>query len=80
MGTEEYLLGVDLFSLGCIFAELYTGRPLFGGCKDNVEVLQKYYSIFGSLQQNNVEHIYLKYPRYEEYKHINNKAGLPLSA
>lgn len=31
MGQPRYALGLDLWSVGCIFAELYSSRPLFDG-------------------------------------------------
>jgi serine/threonine protein kinase len=29
LGSEDYLLGVDMWSMGCIFAEFYTLKPVF---------------------------------------------------
>jgi serine/threonine protein kinase len=29
LGSDDYLLGVDIWSMGCIFAEFYTGKPVF---------------------------------------------------
>lgn len=31
MGAKDYGIGVDIWSLGCIFAQLFTGKPLFQG-------------------------------------------------
>lgn len=31
MGAKDYGIGVDIWSLGCIFAQLFTGRPPFQG-------------------------------------------------
>ncbi|MFN9938910.1 MAG: protein kinase domain-containing protein [bacterium] len=31
LGQKPYSLGVDLWSTGCIFAEMVTRRPLFAG-------------------------------------------------
>jgi len=29
LGSEDYLLGVDIWSVGCIFAEFFTLKPVF---------------------------------------------------
>jgi len=34
LGSTHYGLGVDIWSLGCIFAELYSGEPLFQGISE----------------------------------------------
>ena len=34
MGNRRYSTPVDVWSIGCIFAEMHTGRPLFPGAKD----------------------------------------------
>ncbi len=31
LGTTSYSTAVDIWSAGCIFAEMITGRPLFAG-------------------------------------------------
>ena len=31
LGSNKYTKGVDMWSMGCILAELYTGEPLFPG-------------------------------------------------
>ena len=38
LGSEDYFLGVDMWSIGCIFAELFSKRPVFM-CKSEDEVL-----------------------------------------
>lgn len=34
MGSRKYGTPVDVWSIGCIFAEMYNGRPLFPGTTD----------------------------------------------
>ena len=34
MGSKKYSTSVDMWSVGCIFAEMITGRPLFPGTSD----------------------------------------------
>jgi serine/threonine protein kinase len=51
LGTTTYDMSVDVWSLGCIFAELWTGKPLFRGSTD----LQQLSLIFGCLGAPTVE-------------------------
>lgn len=30
-GSEKYTKSVDMWSVGCILAEMFTGKPLFAG-------------------------------------------------
>jgi cyclin-dependent kinase len=34
MGSRKYSTPVDVWSIGCIFAEMANGRPLFAGTSD----------------------------------------------
>jgi cyclin-dependent kinase 6 len=43
---SSYSSSVDIWSLGCIFAELYLKRPLFAG-KSDIDQLYKIYEIMG---------------------------------
>ncbi|MED6177035.1 Cyclin-dependent kinase F-1 [Stylosanthes scabra] len=47
-GSTDYGLGVDLWSLGCIFAELLTLKPLFPGTSD-VDQLSRIISVLGNI-------------------------------
>ena len=40
LGSEDYLLGVDMWSIGCIFAEFFTLNPIFAA-KDETEALDR---------------------------------------
>jgi cell division cycle 2-like len=46
LGTRIYDAAVDIWSLGCIFAELLTREPLFQG-KNEVDQLAKIFSLIG---------------------------------
>lgn len=47
LGSKKYSTPVDLWSCGCIFAELLTGRPLFPGSSDHDELNRIFkYDIF----------------------------------
>ncbi|KAL3525900.1 hypothetical protein ACH5RR_014272 [Cinchona calisaya] len=47
LGSTNYGLTVDLWSLGCVFAELFIGRPLLKG-RTEVEQLHKIFKLCGS--------------------------------
>ncbi|GER54721.1 cyclin-dependent kinase C_1 [Striga asiatica] len=47
LGTTKYGPAVDMWSVGCIFAELLNGKPVFPG-KDEPEQLNKIFDICGT--------------------------------
>ncbi len=47
LGTKLYSTGVDIWSLGCIYAELMMLRPLFCGDSE-IDQLYKIFRIFGT--------------------------------
>jgi len=40
MGSRKYSTPVDMWSVGCIFGEMASGRPLFPGTSDHDQVLR----------------------------------------
>ncbi|GAV63286.1 Pkinase domain-containing protein [Cephalotus follicularis] len=47
LGSTDYGVGVDLWSAGCILAELFTGKPIMPG-RTEVEQLHKIFKLCGS--------------------------------
>ncbi|EXJ82403.1 CMGC/CDK protein kinase [Capronia epimyces CBS 606.96] len=47
LGAEEYGFEIDVWSLGCIFAELLTKEPVFQG-KNEVDQLSKIFALLGT--------------------------------
>ncbi len=47
LGNEEYERSVDMWSIGCIFAEMVTGKPLFAG-NTETDQLKKIFQIRGT--------------------------------
>eukprot|EP01062_Namystynia_karyoxenos_P070198 TRINITY_DN65589_c0_g1_i1.p1 TRINITY_DN65589_c0_g1~~TRINITY_DN65589_c0_g1_i1.p1 ORF type:complete len:303 (+),score=115.69 TRINITY_DN65589_c0_g1_i1:119-1027(+) len=47
LGSIHYGCGVDMWSCGCIFAELATGKPLFAGKNDQDQLL-RVFKFFGT--------------------------------
>ncbi|KAM0938568.1 putative protein-serine/threonine kinase CMGC-CDK-CCRK family [Dioscorea sansibarensis] len=73
-GSTRYGIEIDLWALGCIFAELLSLKPLFPGTSD-IDQLAKVISVLGDL---NVE----SYPgcsKWPDYNKISfNKVGNPI--
>ncbi|XP_010556840.1 PREDICTED: probable serine/threonine-protein kinase At1g54610 [Tarenaya hassleriana] len=51
LGAVHYGIGVDLWSTGCIFGELYAGKPILPG-KTEVEQLHKIFKLCGSPKED----------------------------
>lgn len=51
LGSEDYLLGVDMWSLGCLFGELMQTKPVYF-CKSDHEVLDRAFRILGTPTQD----------------------------
>ncbi|KAM3760213.1 hypothetical protein ACB098_01G177200 [Castanea mollissima] len=49
-GSTDYGLEIDLWSLGCIFAELFTLEPIFPGTAD-IDQLSRIFSVLGNLTE-----------------------------
>jgi cell division cycle 2-like protein len=47
LGAEDYSFEIDVWSIGCIFAELLTREPLFQG-KNEVDELSKIFTLLGT--------------------------------
>ncbi|RPA73022.1 Pkinase-domain-containing protein [Ascobolus immersus RN42] len=47
LGSRTYTTSIDIWSAGCIMAEMYTGRPLFPGTT-NEDQLQKIFRLMGT--------------------------------
>jgi cyclin-dependent kinase len=47
LGSKNYLTTVDIWSIGCIFAEMVNGKPLFTGVSET-DQLKKIFRIRGT--------------------------------
>ena len=50
LGSKNYLTTVDIWSIGCIFAEMVNGKPLFTGVSET-DQLKKIFRIRGTLNE-----------------------------
>lgn len=78
-GSTNYGLEVDLWSLGCIFAELFTLEPLFPGSAD-IDQLSRIISVLGDLTEE-VWPDCAKLPDYRiiSFNKVKNPIGLEAS-
>lgn len=62
LGSRTYNTSIDIWSAGCIMAEMYTGRPLFPGTT-NEDQLQKIFRLMGTPSERTWPGI-SQYPEY----------------
>lgn len=73
LGSTRYSAPVDIWGVGCIFAEMCTGRPLFCGASDT-DQLMKIFKVMGTPTSTD-------WPLMRELPEYNNKyreSGIPL--
>jgi non-specific serine/threonine protein kinase len=63
LGSRMYSTSIDIWSAGCIMAEMYTGRPLFPGT-NNEDQLQKIFRLLGTPNEQSWPNI----SQFPEYK------------
>ena len=73
LGSEDYLLGVDMWSLGCLFGELMQTKPVFY-CKSDEEVLDKAFRILGTPSETHCPF----YAKLKRWKNFNDFRKYPV--
>ncbi|MCJ1409168.1 negative regulator of the PHO system [Ptychographa xylographoides] len=68
LGSRTYNTSIDIWSAGCIMAEMYTGRPLFPGTT-NEDELQKIFRLMGTPSERSWPGI-SQFPEYKSNFHI----------
>lgn len=68
LGSRTYTTSIDIWSSGCILAEMFTGRPLFPG-KTNDDQLVRIFKLLGTPNETS-------WPRVTEYPEW--KAAFPV--
>ena len=63
LGISNYAIGLDVWSLGCIFAELYLGKPLFIGDSE-IDQLFRIMQVFGTFNE-------LTLPGYKAFSYFD---------
>ena len=51
LGSKDYMTTIDIWSIGCIFAEMSTGKALFTGLNDTDQV-KKIFKILGTPKED----------------------------
>lgn len=65
MGSHTYSTSIDIWSCGCILAEMITGKPLFPG-SNNVEELKLIFNTLGTPSQTTWPSV-VSLPKYDPY-------------
>ena len=68
LGSRTYNTSIDVWSAGCIMAEMYTGRPLFPGTT-NEDQLQKIFRLMGTPSERSWPGI-SQLPEYKPNFHV----------
>lgn len=63
LGIHSYSIGVDIWSLGCIFGELFITKPMFKGDSE-IDQLFKIFQVLGTFNE-------LKLPGYRSYPYFD---------
>ncbi|CAE7425624.1 ASK1 [Symbiodinium natans] len=64
LGVTSFTTSVDLWSAGCVFAELILGQPLFTG-KDGIDQLVQIIKVLGTPSTQQLRAMNPNYPEYE---------------
>ncbi len=78
LGSEDYLLGVDIWSVGCIFAEFFTLKPVFQA-KNEHDALDKAFRILGYPTQTHSPHL-LALSKLRNFPTLTHYPVQPLAA
>ncbi|CAM0884449.1 unnamed protein product [Alopecurus aequalis] len=67
LGATHYSVGVDLWSVGCVFAELLLGEPIFPG-RTEVEQLHKVFKLCGTPSEDYWDKMKFPHPTFKPYE------------
>ena len=73
LGSEDYLLGVDMWSIGCLFGELMQCKPVFY-CKNDNEVLDRAFRLCGTPDKSHCA-FYYKLKKWNNFKFYKYEQG-----
>lgn len=80
LGSRNYNTTIDMWSAGCIMAEMYSGKPLFPG-KTNEDQLLRIFKLLGTPTEQTWPHV-SEYPEYKKTfpyyppNHLSTKLGM----
>ncbi|KAL2357266.1 putative cyclin-dependent protein kinase [Cryomyces antarcticus] len=76
LGSRTYNTSIDIWSAGCIMAEMYSGRPLFPGTT-NEDQLQKIFRLMGTPSERSWPGI-SQFPEYKANFHVYSTQDMRL--
>ncbi|KAK1927818.1 Pkinase-domain-containing protein [Papiliotrema laurentii] len=79
LGSRTYSTSIDIWSVGCIFAEMITGYPLFRG-RDNNDQLVQIMKIVGTPSENTLAQIKMNSPEIQLKTPLSKHAKQPFHA
>ncbi|KGB76674.1 CMGC/CDK/CDK5 protein kinase [Cryptococcus deuterogattii 99/473] len=79
LGSRTYSTSIDIWSVGCIFAEMITGYPLFRG-RDNADQLVQIMKIVGTPSDATIAQIKLNSPEIQIKSPLAKHAKQPFQA
>lgn len=74
LGSRTYSTSIDIWSVGCIMAEMYTGRPLFPGTQNEDQIL-RIFRIMGTPNEVTWPGI-TQFPEYKSNFHVYERQDL----
>lgn len=69
-GTQKYSTAIDMWSLGCIMAELLTKKVLFDG-QSEIQQMQKIWEVLGTPSEEN-------WPGHKQLRNMDKVCPRPL--
>lgn len=79
LGSRTYSTSIDIWSVGCIFAEMITGYPLFRG-RDNNDQLVQIMKIVGTPSDATLQQIKMNSPEIQLKQPLSKHPKQPLHA
>lgn len=79
LGSRTYSTSIDIWSVGCIFAEMITGYPLFRG-RDNNDQLVQIMKIVGTPSDATLQQIKMNSPEIQIKQPLSKHPKQPLHA
>merc|ERR1711964_183918 len=71
LGLEDYSTEVDMWSCGCVFAELFIKEPLFLGRRDS-EIIYKIFGVLGTPSEEKWPG-WTKLPNFKNFNYPSNR-------
>jgi serine/threonine protein kinase len=68
----------DMWSVGCILAELYNRRALFDGCRDGTDIMQEFFGVVGVPEPDETRHLSERASTFIHQGHRRSSQRIPV--